>query len=74
MDHHQPITLADLYPHLSDEQLGEAEANLEQFLAVMMRISDRLKTEAASGVVGADLTDSKRGASIPAAKVESTPQ
>jgi aryl carrier-like protein len=50
MDPDQPITLHDLYPHFTDEQLEEAEANLERYLAVMMRIAERLRAE------GYDLT------------------
>ena len=46
----QPITLRDLYPHFTNEQLEEAEANLERYLAVMMRIAERLQAE------GYDLT------------------
>ena len=40
-----PSTVEDLYPNLSAEQLGEADANLERFLAVMLRIAARLQAE-----------------------------
>ena len=44
MEPDQPSTLRDLYPHFTDEQLEEAEANLERYLAVMMRIAERLRS------------------------------
>jgi len=46
----KPVTIRDLYPHFNDQQLEEAEADLEQFLAVMIRIAERLQAE------GYDLT------------------
>lgn len=75
MDQQQSISLRDLYPHLLDEQLEEAEANLVRFLAVMVRIAERLKNSAAGvvrPVIGPDLTASQRQVSIPGAKVKST--
>jgi hypothetical protein len=45
MQPNQPKTLRDLYPNLTDQQLEEAEANLERYLAVMMRIAARLQAE-----------------------------
>ena len=38
-------TLRDLYPDFTGEQLKEAEANLERYLAVMIRIAERLRRE-----------------------------
>jgi hypothetical protein len=69
MESQEPITICDLYPHFTDDQLEEAEANLKRYLAVMMRIAERLSSE------GYDLTDPnltalERNASIPDAKVE----
>jgi hypothetical protein len=46
----KPVTIRDFYPHFTDRQLEEAEADLEQFLAVMIRIAERLQAE------GYDLT------------------
>lgn len=71
MDQHHPSTLRELYPDSSDEQLEEAEATLERFLAVMQRIAERLK-DGGCDLSGPDLTASETEASIPAAKVEST--
>ena len=45
MQPNQPKTLRDLYPNLTDQQLEDAEANLERYLAVMMRIAARLQAE-----------------------------
>ena len=37
--------MKDLYPHLTQEELEIAEQNLERYLAVMIRIAERLKSE-----------------------------
>ena len=47
----QPATLHELYPDLTDDQLKEAELNLERYLAVMIRIAIRLRAQ------GYDLAD-----------------
>lgn len=41
----EALTLRDLYPHLSDEELAEAEYNLERYLKLVMRIGERLQAE-----------------------------
>lgn len=41
----QGPSLKDLYPHLTQEELEIAEQNLERYLAVMIRIAERLKSE-----------------------------
>ena len=45
MQQDQPITIRDLYPQMSDEELAMAEANLRRYVAVVVRIYDRLKAE-----------------------------
>jgi hypothetical protein len=45
MQEDKPITIRDLYPHLSEGELAVAEANLRRYLAVIMRIYDRLQAE-----------------------------
>ena len=70
MKPYQPITLRDLYPDFSDEQLEEAEANLERYLAVMMRIAERLRGEGYD-LAAPDLTGPQMHASISDVKVES---
>ena len=67
---HQPITLRDLNPDFTPDQLEEAEANLERFLAVMARIVERLRTEGFD-LSAPDLTASETEASIPHTKVDS---
>jgi hypothetical protein len=73
MQQEQPITLRDLYPDFSDQQLEEAEANLERYLGVMLRIAERLRSEG-HDLASPDLTASRTEASIPDAKVESPTQ
>ena len=34
-----------LYPHMTDEELREARENIRRYLAVIIRISERLSTE-----------------------------
>jgi hypothetical protein len=45
------ITLRELYPDLTEDQLKEAEFNIERYLAVMIRIASRLRAD------GYDLSD-----------------
>ncbi len=66
----QPVTLRDLYPQFTAEQLEEAEANLERYLAVMARLVERLRVEG-HDLAASDLTSSDMEASIPDAKVDS---
>ena len=42
MQSQTPITIADLYPEFTKRELDEAEANLRRYLAVLLRMSDRL--------------------------------
>lgn len=39
------IELKDIYPHLTDEQLKEAEETIEQYLELVMRIYERIKND-----------------------------
>lgn len=41
----QPPTIRDLYPTLTDEQLLEAEKNLDQYLILMLRIYERIRDD-----------------------------
>jgi hypothetical protein len=41
----QVPSLKDLYPHLTAEELEIAEDNLERYLAVIIRIAERLREE-----------------------------
>lgn len=48
MKEHETITIADLYPEFSKEQQQEAEHNLRQYLAALLRIAERLGAEGKS--------------------------
>lgn len=39
-------TIRDLYPHFTDEQLAEAEDAHDRYLAIVLRIFERLELEA----------------------------
>jgi hypothetical protein len=41
----QPITIRDLYPQMTEEELAVAEVNLKRYVAVIVRIYDRLRAE-----------------------------
>jgi hypothetical protein len=41
-------TLRDLYPHLNDEQLAEVEDTWERYLALVLRIFERLESQSDS--------------------------
>jgi hypothetical protein len=45
MDKKPTPTIHDLYPHLTDEQLKEAENSLERYLALVLRIFERMESE-----------------------------
>jgi hypothetical protein len=48
MQNQTPITIADLYPDFTKEERDAAEANLRSYLAVLLRMSDRLASEGRS--------------------------
>jgi hypothetical protein len=48
MKPNEPITIRDVYPQMSDEELSIAEANLKRYVAVIVRIYDRLQAEGKS--------------------------
>jgi len=56
-------TIRDLYPHFTDEQLAEAEDAFDQYLAIVLRIFDRLQQAgqltANSGELPCPLSDSE---------------
>jgi hypothetical protein len=39
------LTIRDLYPKLSDEQLQEAEENLEHYIELSLRIYERILSD-----------------------------
>ena len=45
MDKNPAPTIRDLYPHLNDEQLAEVEDTWERYLALVLRIFERLESQ-----------------------------
>jgi len=54
MDQNSTPTLRSLYPYLNDEQLAEVEDSLERYLALVLRIFERLESQ--TDFPAADLT------------------
>ena len=48
MQEDKPTTIRDLYPHMSEEELAVAETNLKRYVAVVVRIYERLKAQGKS--------------------------
>jgi hypothetical protein len=42
------IAISGIYPEFTKQELDEAEANLRRYLAVLLRMSDRLASEGRS--------------------------
>jgi len=57
MTEDRPITIRDLYPHMTEEELAVAEANLKRYVAVIVRIYDRLQAEGRSWPKPVDRAD-----------------
>jgi len=47
MDENYAPTIRDLYPHFTDEQLAEAEDNLERYLTLALSIFERRELQKA---------------------------
>ena len=60
----KPITIRNLYPHLSDAEVEEAEANLRQYLGVLVRMAERIQAEGHSLNQLAELTLSQEGSNV----------
>jgi hypothetical protein len=63
-------TIRDLYPHFTDEQLAEAEDAHDRYLAIVLRIFERLELEATqltpgTGAIPYPLSDSEASNQIP---------
>jgi len=50
-------TLRDLYPNLSEDELQEAEKNLDRYIAVVLRIQERLRNDPDAHARFHELTD-----------------
>jgi hypothetical protein len=46
MEKNPTPTIRDLYPHFSESELAEAEDNLERYLALVLRMVERMEFEA----------------------------
>jgi hypothetical protein len=66
------ITIRELYPHLSDTQLTEAEENLERYIALAVRIYERLQADAEADAQFKALTVSHKDHTIRIAKSNPT--
>lgn len=60
----QEITIRDLYPDLDDEQLKEAEENLERYLKVVLRIYNRVRQDPEAYAQFKTLTASRRNSTM----------
>ena len=45
MNEEKEITLREIYPEFSDAEIAEAESNIRRYLAVLIRIAERLQAE-----------------------------
>jgi len=57
----QPPTVRSLYPDLNAEQLREAEDNLEQYLLLVLRIYERIRSDPKSYTRFRRLTENTGG-------------
>lgn len=77
MDREHKITLREVYPTFTDEQLAEAESTFRRYIAVMARIYERVRAEqgpeAATRLANGDLTDLPGSASVPVERSNSIP-
>lgn len=53
------ISIGDLYPSLHKAELREAEENLDRYLALVVRIHERIEAEPPGHVAVAGLTSSR---------------
>jgi hypothetical protein len=58
------ITARDLYPHLNEEQLKQAEENLERYIALQLRVYDRILADPEVYAGFKVLTSAKEGSTI----------
>ena len=45
MDSNPTLTIRDLYPHLTEKELEDAKDNLDRYLALVLRIFERMEVE-----------------------------
>ena len=63
MDTKTAPTIRDLYPHFTEQQLAEAEDNLERYLTLVLRIYERIQADPASYAHFRALTEKIRAVS-----------
>lgn len=77
MNHDPKISLRDIYPAFSDEQLASAEATFRRYIAVMARIYERVRAEqgpeAATRLAYGDLTAPEGSANVPGERSNPSP-
>jgi hypothetical protein len=77
MDREQNITLHEVYPTFSEEQLAEAENTFRKYIAVMVRIYERVRAEQgpedATLLAYGDLTPSEGSDTVPVERSNTTP-
>jgi hypothetical protein len=74
MNKKRTTSISDLYPDLSADQLERADAHIGRYVALIWRISERLKAEGKSWPPrpsSGDLTEPTKPGTIPTAKVDS---
>jgi hypothetical protein len=76
MNDHTPITIRELYPDFTNEQLAEAETTFRRYIAVMVRIYERVRAEqgpeAATRLAHDDLTTPQGSANVPVERSKPT--
>lgn len=70
MEKNPILTIRDLYPNLNEKELAEAEDKLDRYLALVLRIFERMELEAdpqvgqltaGAGTVGSELPQEEPG-------------
>ena len=59
------LTIRDLYPHLSEEQLKEAEENFARYVELELRVYERILSDPDAYAQFKALTASRRNLKIP---------
>jgi hypothetical protein len=59
-----PVTIGDLFPELTEEQQREAAENLDRYMAVVLRIYERIRHDPEAYQRFRTLTDSERYATM----------
>jgi hypothetical protein len=69
MKDHDQITIREVYPNFTEDQLQQAEGTFRRYIAAMVRIYERVRTEqgpeAATRLAFGDLTKADSCSTIP---------